>query len=104
MSQAMVDHLLVIKLKSLHVKLMDSGEHIRRSLTNISVIMIMIIMFMIKNLHDDLSVLWHCERRAVSDKNWFVARAERQVRVEVTLHQDHLIVTMIMILMFFCER
>ena len=34
MSQAMVDHLLVIKLKSLHVKLMDCGEHIRRSLTN----------------------------------------------------------------------
>ena len=34
----------------------------------------------------------------MSNKDWFVSRAEWQVRVEVPLHQDHLSIMVIMMM------
>ena len=57
------------------------------------------IVIIIINLDDNLAVLRHGEWGAVSYKDWLVARAERQVGVEVTLHQDYLVITIIMTLL-----
>ena len=137
---------LVIKLKRLHIKLVYCGEHIRRSLSKIIALKIMVIILMtmikkervassslalmawlcywcqlsagvliiittititiitilmgimtITNLHNNLPVLGHGKRWAVGNKHRLVPGAEGEVRVEVALYQDHLVIIVIII-------
>ena len=67
-------NLLVINLDDLHVEAVDGGEDVGCP------------------LHHDLPVLRHGEGGAPGHEDRLVTGHERQVRVEVALHQDHLLV------------
>ena len=43
-------------------------------------------------LDDTFACLWHCDGRTGGQKDWLVARGERQVAEIVALDEDHLLV------------
>jgi len=70
-------HLLFVDAGELHVHVVDGSEDVGGT------------------LNDALTRLGHGHRRARGDQHRLVARAQRQVRHEVALHQNHLIQTKI---------
>ena len=68
-------NLLVIHLNDLHIKGVDSSEHIGGS------------------LHHNLPVLWHGQWCTPGHKHRLIPAAQWQVTVEMSLDKNHFLVT-----------